>query len=74
MKAVIIEDEKKSREMLADLLKSNFPQITILGLGKNVAEGVELIQTLKPNLLFLDISMPDGTGFDVLEKVQGCKV
>jgi two-component system LytT family response regulator len=73
MKAVIIEDEKKSREMLADLLKSNFPQITILGLGKNVAEAVELIQTLKPNLLFLDISMPDGTGFDVLEKVQGAK-
>ena len=73
MKAVIIEDEKKSREMLADLLKSNFPQITILGLGKNVAEGVELIQNLKPNLLFLDISMPDGTGFDVLEKVQGAK-
>lgn len=73
MKAVIIEDEKKSREMLADLLKNNFPQITILGLGKNVAEGVELIQNLKPNLLFLDISMPDGTGFDVLEKVQGAK-
>lgn len=73
MKAVIIEDEKKSREMLADLLKNNFPQITILGLGKNVTEGVELIQNLKPNLLFLDISMPDGTGFDVLEKVQGAK-
>lgn len=70
MKAVIIEDEQKSRDMLADILKKNFPQITVLGLGKNVAEGVELIQNLKPNLLFLDISMPDGTGFDVLEKVQ----
>ncbi len=73
MKAVIIEDEQKSRDMLADILKKNFPQIAILGLAKNVAEGVELIQTLKPNLLFLDISMPDGTGFDVLEKVQGAK-
>ena len=73
MKAVIIEDEQKSRDMLADILKKNFPQITILGLAKNVAEGVELIQSLKPNLLFLDISMPDGTGFDVLEKVQGAK-
>ena len=73
MKAVIIEDEQKSRDMLADILKKNFPQITILGLGKNVAEGVDLIQNLKPNLLFLDISMPDGTGFDVLEKVQGAK-
>ena len=51
MKAVIIEDEQKSRDMLADILKKNFPQIAILGLAKNVAEGVELIQTLKPNLL-----------------------
>ena len=58
MKAVIIEDEQKSRDMLADILKKNFPQITILGLAKNVAEGVEFIQALKPNLLFLDISMP----------------
>lgn len=73
MKALIIEDEQKSREMLATLIKKNFPQITVVGLGKNVAEGVELIKTLQPELLFLDISMPDGTGFDVLEKVQGFK-
>lgn len=73
MKAVIIEDEQKSREMLAALIHKNFPQITIAGLGKNVAEGVELIKTQQPDLLFLDISMPDGTGFDVLEKVQGIK-
>jgi two-component system LytT family response regulator len=73
MKALIIEDEQKSREMLATLIKKNFPEITVVGLGKNVAEGVELIKTLQPELLFLDISMPDGTGFDVLEKVQGLK-
>ena len=42
MKAVIIEDEKKSRDMLADILKKNFPQIAILGLAKNVAEGEKL--------------------------------
>ncbi len=73
MKALIIEDEQKSREMLATLIKKNFPEINIVGLGKNVAEGVELIKSLQPELLFLDISMPDGTGFDVLEKVQGLK-
>jgi two-component system LytT family response regulator len=73
MKALIIEDEQKSGEMLATLIKKNFTEITVVGLGKNVAEGVELIKTLQPELLFLDISMPDGTGFDVLEKVQGLK-
>ena len=73
MKTLIIEDEKKSREMLATLIKKNFPQLTIVGLAKNVAEGVEFINTLSPDLVFLDISMPDGTGFDVLEKTQGLK-
>lgn len=73
MKALIIEDEKKSREMLESLIKKNFTEILIVGLGKNVAEGVDLIKSLQPDLVFLDISMPDGTGFDVLEKVQGLK-
>ncbi len=73
MKALIIEDEQKSREMLANLIKKNFAEVTLVGQGKNVAEGVELITTLQPDLVFLDISMPDGTGFDVLEKVQGLK-
>lgn len=73
MKTLIIEDEQKSREMLAALVKQNFPQLTIAGLAKNVSEGVEFINTLNPDLVFLDISMPDGTGFDVLEKTQGQK-
>jgi len=73
MKTLIIEDEQKSRDMLATLIKKNFPQLTIVGLAKNVAEGVEFINTLSPELVFLDISMPDGTGFDVLEKTQGLK-
>jgi two-component system LytT family response regulator len=57
--------------MLSEILKKYYPQIAILGLAKNVAEAVELIEKTKPNLLFLDISMPDGTGFDVLEKTLG---
>lgn len=73
MKALIIEDEQKSREMLSEILKKKYPQIAILGLAKNVTEAVELINKTKPNLLFLDISMPDGTGFDVLEKTQDKK-
>lgn len=73
MKTLIIEDEQKSRDMLATLIKKNFPQLTIVGLAKNVGEGVEFINTLSPDLVFLDISMPDGTGFDVLEKTQGLK-
>ncbi len=73
IKAVIIEDEQKSREMLAMLVEKNCPQLEIAGLAKNVKEGIELINSFKPDLVFLDISMPDGTGFDLLEAVQGKK-
>lgn len=74
IKALIIEDEKKSREMLSALIQKNFAEsLQLVGAAKNVAEGVELINKQKPDLVFLDISMPDGTGFDVLEKVQGHK-
>lgn len=73
IKALIIEDEQKSREMLAMLVEKNCPQLEIAGLAKNVKDGIELINSTKPDLVFLDISMPDGTGFDLLEAVQGKK-
>lgn len=73
MKTLIIEDEEKSRDMLAGIIQKNCPQLNIVGLAKNVKEGVEMIHSLKPELVFLDISMPDGSGFDLLEKVQDQK-
>ncbi|HWY11750.1 MAG TPA: response regulator, partial [Bacteroidia bacterium] len=73
IKALIIEDEQKSREMLAMLVQQNCPTLQMLGSAKNVTEGVEMINTLKPDLIFLDIQMPDGTGFDLLEQVQDKK-
>lgn len=73
MKTVIVEDEQKSREMLAGIIQKNCPDLQIVGLAKNVKEGVELIKATNPELVFLDISMPDGSGFDLLEQVAGNK-
>ncbi len=73
IKALVIEDEQKSREMMVMLIERNCPQLQLVGAAKNVKEGVELINSLNPDLIFLDISMPDGTGFDLLEQVQGKK-
>jgi two-component system, LytTR family, response regulator len=70
---LIVEDEQKSLEMLAGLIEKNCPELRITGLAKDVKEGVEMIRTLKPELVFLDISMPDGSGFDLLEHVSGYK-
>ncbi len=68
MKVIIIDDEPQSHLALRAQLEKNYPFIQILGNGYNVAEGYELIQKKKPALVFLDIEMPDGTGFDLLQK------
>src|ERR1035437_6383533 len=73
IKAVIIEDERKSAEVLAQLLQKNCPEITIIGRVENVKDGIESIRNLKPELIFLDVMMPDGSGFDVLEKLTDLK-
>ena|SRR5436190_12255695 len=73
IKTLIIEDEQKSRDMLAALIQKNCPDLSVTGLAKNVAEGVDMIKQTNPELVFLDISMPDGSGFDLLEQVPGQK-
>lgn len=73
IRTVIIEDEQKSREMLAAIIQKNCPELNVVALAKNVKEGVEVIEANKPELVFLDISMPDGSGFDLLEQVANQK-
>jgi two-component system, LytTR family, response regulator len=73
LKTLIIEDEEKSRDVLLKIIEKNCPNLVVTGMATNVAEGVEKIKTLQPDLVFLDITMPDGSGFDVLEQVQGYK-
>ena len=73
IKAVIIEDEKKSAEVLAQLLQKNCPDISISGKAESVKEGIELVRKAHPELVFLDVMMPDGSGFDVLEKLSDLK-
>ena len=69
MKAVIIDDEKDSRDILSDYLKKYCPDITICDTGDSVAKGIEIINKHKPDIVFLDIEMPYGNGFDLLEQI-----
>ncbi len=71
IKTLIIEDEQKSVDVLIKIIEKNCPELKIIGTASGVGEGVEKINELKPDLVFLDITMPDGSGFDLLEKVQG---
>lgn len=71
IKAVIIDDEKKSRELLNSLVAKHCPELAIAGMAESVETGTELVKRENPDLIFLDIEMSDGTGFDLLEQVQG---
>ena len=70
IKAVIIDDEKNSREVIAELLKECFEEIKVVAQAGDVKTAVSAITKYEPNLLFLDIDLPDGTGFDILKKIN----
>jgi two-component system LytT family response regulator len=70
MKAIIIDDEKDSRNILAGYLKKYCPDVTVCGFGESVATGLEEIKKHQPDIVFLDIEMPYGNGFDLLDKVD----
>ena len=65
---IIVDDEKPAREELAFLLKA-FPEISLIGQGKNGVEAVNLIKEHNPDLVFLDVQMPGLDGFGVLQKL-----
>ena len=66
MQAIIIDDEPKSVEVLAYLLATFCPDVQLLGKANSVKDAVPLIRKLNPDIIFLDIYMPEGTGFELL--------
>lgn len=70
MRAVIVDDEFFSRQTVSDLLNDNFREIEIVGQADSVKTAVELIPALKPDLVFLDVDLTDGTGFDILNLLK----
>lgn len=67
IKAVIIDDIQQARITLRKDLEKYAPDLEIIGEAGGVIEGVKLLKTLKPDVLFLDIQMQDGSGFDLLD-------
>lgn len=68
-KALIIDDEQRTRELIAKMIESFDMDIEAIPKGENVKSGIEAINEIKPDLVFLDIQMPDGTGFDLLKSL-----
>lgn len=70
IKAVIVDDDYYSRLILREIIRKNIDNIELAGEAGSVDEGLQIIENSKPDLVLLDISMPDGTGFDLLDKIQ----
>lgn len=69
IKAIIIDDERLARNELKKLL-ADFPEIEVVAEAANATEGMEKIENFNPELVFLDIQMPEKTGFDMLAEMD----
>ena len=70
LKAIIVEDEQISRDILKNYLTKYCPNVQLLGEASNIKEGYQLIEKNELDLVFLDVEMPFGNAFDLLEKVK----
>lgn len=69
MRAIIVEDSPLAREDLASMLKP-YPELELVGEAENIDEAAKLLRELAPDLVFLDIHMPGGSGFDFLDALE----
>lgn len=69
MKAIIIDDEKRSADNLRILVSENCPDVEVVAICHDAKEGIESVRRLKPGLLFLDIEMPFADGFTVVSEL-----
>jgi two-component system, LytTR family, response regulator len=70
LRTVIIDNEAHIRDTLGKLLKRYCPDTVVVGEASSVADGIKTIQEIQPDLVFLDINMDDGTGFDLLHAID----
>jgi two-component system LytT family response regulator len=69
MNVLLVDDEPSNLEVLSILITQYFPQLCIVGKAQNIYEAEALIKAQKPDILFLDVQMPEGSGFDLLRNV-----
>lgn len=69
LKAVIVEDESSSREILRNYLAKYCKNVDVLGEAASVRDGIALLAQTKPDLVFLDVEMPFGNAFDLLDQL-----
>tara|TARA_R110002012_G_scaffold116344_6_gene264031 strand:- start:4589 stop:5323 length:735 start_codon:yes stop_codon:yes gene_type:complete len=70
LNAILVEDEKISRDILSNYLQKYCPNINLIGQAENIKEGLSLIEANELDVVFLDVEMPYGNAFDLLDQVE----
>lgn len=70
MRTILIDDEPKNISILQTMLERFCPEVLVVGCADNSATGIEIIEAESPDLVFLDIEMPYGNAFDLLDKLK----
>jgi two-component system LytT family response regulator len=70
LKTIIIEDEVTSQNLLSTILQNYCPSIELSGIANSLRNGVDLIETVKPDLVFLDVELGNDSAFDLLDQVK----
>jgi two-component system, LytTR family, response regulator len=68
IRVLVVDDEKPARTRILELLEKQ-PDVEIAGVGRDGIEGIDLVRTQSPDLLFLDVQMPGKDGFEVLQEI-----
>jgi len=69
-KTIVIDDEPAARRLMKNLLEEHSDVVEVISEASNGREAIEKIGKLRPDLIFLDIQMPDLTGFEVIEQLD----
>jgi two-component system LytT family response regulator len=69
MRVIIVDDEVTSSQVLENLIENNLPDIEIMAVCNSAYDAIEKLNSLNPDLVFMDIELPGMTGFDILEKI-----
>ena len=70
MKALIVEDEPRAQRALENLLKANFPEVEVIGRAASVKETVDWLAGNRPDVIFMDVELADGTCFDIFAQTS----
>lgn len=69
LKTIIVDDEKDALNFIESIIKDYCPQLEVVGTADSAKKGIKIINEKKPDLVFLDVEMPRGSGFDLLSSI-----